>query len=239
MMRSIAAALIALVPWSPCLAGETLVDLELALAVDASASVDEDEFRLQLQGIAMAFRDPAVIKAVGSGPTHRVAVNLVVWAEALVPKDMSGWFIIATPEEARRFSDVVAAYPRRLSGGTGIGDGIAEAMRSFDRNGIASPRQVVDVSGDGRETAPRDFAVIMPVARSMAVARGITINGLAIRNEVPDLDQWYRDHVQIGPGSFVMSAATYRDFAAAMRLKLLRELDFKPHLSLRSSNAFP
>ncbi len=44
---------------------ETEVDLQLVLAVDASASIDVREFRLQMSGIAAAFRDPAVIDAIG------------------------------------------------------------------------------------------------------------------------------------------------------------------------------
>ncbi len=218
---------------APAVAEETVVDLELALAVDASASVDDREFRLQLEGIAAAFRDPVVIKAIEAGPARRIAVNLVIWAEAGHPKDFSGWHIVGSPAAAHRFADVVATFPRRLTGGTGLGDGLAHAMRSMDSNAIAGSRLVVDVSGDGTETAPRDFSVILPEARSMAVARGVTINGLAILNDVPTLDRYFREKVQTGRDSFVMSVAGYEDFADAMRRKLLREIDNRPKLSGR------
>src|SRR5437762_3109846 len=68
---------------------ERVVDLELVLAADASGSVNDDEYRLQLIGIARAFRDPVVRKAIRSGPAKSIAVNLLVWAEPQVPKDRS------------------------------------------------------------------------------------------------------------------------------------------------------
>src|SRR4051794_27061147 len=113
-------------------AAEDVVDLELALAVDASGSVDDGEFALQLEGIAAGFRDPDVRKAIRSGPSGRIAVNLVVWAEPQVPKDMSGWEIIASDADAERFARLVENFPRRVTGATGIGEGIASALRSFD-----------------------------------------------------------------------------------------------------------
>ncbi len=102
------------------------------------------------------------------------------------------------------------------------------ALRSFTGNAITSLRQVVDVSGDGRETTPREFSVLIGQARAMAVARGVTVNGLAILNEDANLANYYRNKVQVGPGSFTMSAGNYDDFAEAMRRKLLREISYQP-----------
>ncbi len=222
---------------TPARAQETVVDLELALAVDASASVDDAEFRLQLDGIAYAFRDPEIHAAIESGQLGRIAVTMVVWAEAKIPKDFAGWFIVDGATTAEQFADLVQTYPRRLTGGTGLGEGIAKTIADMDKNGITAERLVIDVSGDGEETAPRDFIVMATQARAMARARGITINGLAVLNEVPDLDDWYRRHVQTGARSFVMSVQRYEDFALAMRRKLLREIEPLPELSMRFHDA--
>ena len=218
---------------APQAAADEIVDLELALAVDASGSVDDGEFALQLKGIASGFRDPDVLKAIRSGPLGRVAVNLIVWAEPQAPKDMSGWQIIANSDDAERFAETVETFPRRQTGATGIGAGIASALRSFDRNNIAAGREVVDVSGDGRETPPHESVVLIGQARVMAMSRGVIINGLAILNQEPDVAEWYRDNVRTGPGSFVMSISSYQDFAEAMRRKLLKEIDYRPRVSLR------
>ena len=212
-------------------AAEKIVDLELVLAVDASGSVNEQEYGLQLIGIARGFRDPAVRKAIRSGPAKSIAVNLLVWAEPQVPKDVTGWFVIASDEDAERFASVVENFPRRQTGSTAIGEGIAAALRSLEANGIAGTREVVDVSGDGRESVAREFTVLVDQARTMAIARGVVINGLAIQNEVSDLADYYRRNVQAGPESFVMAAKDYEDFAEAMRRKLLREIEDRPRIT--------
>lgn len=206
-------------------------DLELVLAVDASGSVDDREYALQLKGIAQGFRDAAVRQAISAGPLKRIAVNLLVWAEPQVPKDSTGWFVIASAEEAERFATTVEAFPRRQTGSTAIGEGIAAALRAIDGNGIEAARAVVDVSGDGRESSAREYTVLVDQARAMAISRGVVINGLAIQNEVGDLADYYRRYVQAGPDSFVLAVKDYESFAAAMRLKLLREIEYRPRLA--------
>jgi len=173
----------------PCPASraQEAVDLELVLAIDASSSVDEREWRLQMEGYAAAFRDARVRAAIRSGPAKAIAVSVLFWADATVPKSETGWFLLAAPGDAESFATLMSGLPRGTEGGTGIGAGIAAAIRKLDRNDFSAPRQVVDVSGDGRETPAREVVVLMPQARAMAQARGVTVNGLAILNEDPDL----------------------------------------------------
>ena len=231
-MRCLLAILVlALGPAGEGRAADSVVDLELVLAVDASGSVNDGEYGLQLAGIAAAFRDPAVRQAIRSGPAKTIAVNLLVWAEPQVPKDMTGWFVIASDGDAEHFARKVETFPRRQTGATAIGEGIASALRSLDANDIKAAREVVDVSGDGRESVAREFTVLVDQARAMAVSRGVVINGLAIENEVGDLADYYRRNVQSGPESFVMATKTYEDFTEAMRRKLLREIEYRPHIT--------
>lgn len=227
-----AAALAALLFASPAFA-QTVVDLELVLAIDASSSVDPNEWELQRAGYAAAFRDPEIQAALASGPNKRVAASVVVWADATVPRWESAWFVLSTPEDGERMAGFMAALPRVPEGGTGIGAGVAAAIRKFERNGLTAPRQVVDVSGDGRETPPRENVVLMPMARALADARGVTVNGLAIVNEDLSLATWYRNNVIAGSGSFVMSANDYAAFGKAIRRKLLKEIEHQERLTLR------
>ena len=218
---------------SPTLADET-VDLELVLAIDASSSVDADEWELQRKGYADAFRDPEIQAAITSGPKKRVAIAVVVWADATVPRWDSDWFMLAGPSDSENFAGFMAALPRIPVGGTGIGAGVAAAIRKLDRNGLTAPRQVVDVSGDGRETPPRETVVLIPMANALARAGGVTINGLAILSaDDLSLAKWYRDNVITGPGSFVITAADYGAFGAAIRKKLLKEIEHRERVSLR------
>ena len=238
ILRIIALLAALLIAAAGASAEDQAVDLELVLAIDASGSVDSVEWALQMEGYANAFRDDRVKAAIASGPNGRIGVAVVVWADATVPKWESEWFVLATPADSERFATFIGELGRGavragVMGGTGIGAGIATAIRKLERNGLAAPRQVVDVSGDGRETPPRETAVLIPLANAMARARGVTVNGLAILNEDPDLESWYRDNVMSGRGAFVMTADDYVDFADAIVMKLIREIEHEQRLSLR------
>ncbi len=213
------------------LRAETEVDLQLVLAVDASGSVDDAEYRLQLSGIALALRDDSVLEAIAGGVQRRIVVALMVWAESNYPKDFSDWHLIEDRASAERFAAEVEHFPRRVVGGTGIGGALLSAARRFKNNGFSGWRRVIDLSGDGRETTPRDYRVDPAQGLAAARSRGVTVNALAILSDEPDLETYYRDHIIGGPGAFAMAVTGYGDFADAMRRKLLREIRYRPDLS--------
>lgn len=230
MIRLVAGLALFLLTASPAKA-EIEVDLELLFAVDASGSVDDSEYRLQLAGIAAAFRDPAVLAAIARGPYGRIAVALQIWAESSYPKDPSPWQVVEDSAGAERFAALVEDYPRRISGGTGIGAAILYGVKMIEGNGITAIRRVIDISGDGRETTFRDFAVPPWQARHRAVSSAVTINGLAILSDDPNLENYYRSEVISGPDAFTLAVSGYDDFALAMREKLIREIEARPQTS--------
>jgi len=126
------------------------------------------------------------------------------------------------------FARTIERWPRRVEGGTGIGSAIFTGVKMLEASGYISPRQIIDLSGDGRETTMREFRITPSLARNMTAGRGITVNGLAILDDEPDLDTYYRHEVIGGPGAFVEIAGTIDDFARAMRVKLLREIEHRP-----------
>ncbi|MGI9463714.1 MAG: DUF1194 domain-containing protein [Aestuariivirgaceae bacterium] len=207
------------------------VDIEIVLAVDASGSVDKHELQLQLKGIAAAFRDKTVQYAIGQGRMRRIAVAMLIWSDAAFSKFPSKWHIVASGEDAERFATAVEGFHELTAGvysigggGTGLGDGLAYALKMIEDNGIEASRRIVDISGDGIETqAWNDGAIMLPEARSRAIAGSVTVNGLAITPDDPGLAGWYRRNVAVGAGSFVMEAVSFEDFRQAIRQKLLRE----------------
>ena len=226
------AALLLCLGRAAAIAAPPPVDLELVQAVDASGSVEPDEWRLELDGIAAAIRAPDVLAAITAGRNGRIAICLMAWADATRQQDVSDWYVIDGAASAGAFARVVEGFPRRVHGGTGIGSAIAEAIRTMQIAPFAAARQVVDVSGDGAETAIREQeAILLPSAIAMADAFGVTVNGLAITVQEPDLAQYYRDHVATGPGHFVITANSYAAYKQAIHEKLLREL--APQLSAR------
>ena len=233
-VRSLAAFLFTLL--SICMApgagrAQTEVDLQLVLAVDGSGSVDEREYALQTAGIAAAFREPEVLEAIAEGFHGRIGVSLVTWAESAGDKDFSPWHVVSDLESAERFARLVESFPRRVIGGTGIGRALFFSMRRIERSGLTSPRRVIDLSGDGAESTSRYFRVETSQSRARARADGITINGLAILTDEPDLEAYYRAEVISGPGAFTMAVADYEDFAEAMKRKLIREIRYRPDVS--------
>jgi hypothetical protein len=226
-------ALALLLP-TPQAAAQETVDLELVLAVDASGSIDRAEFRLQMQGIADAFRDPQVIAAAGSGPHGRIAVTLALWAEANRPKAALPWQVISGPAEAEAFARAVETMPRGIAaGGTGIGKALQFATWEIQRNGYEGLRKVIDLSGDGRETAFREFSLTIDGGRLLALNAGIVINGLAILNDIVQLEHYFEHHLIGGFDSFVMTADSFDDFGRAIRRKLIREIEYTPKVSAR------
>jgi len=212
----------------PAAAADRPVDLELVLAVDVSRSIDAEEAQMQRDGYAAAFLDQEVLSAIASGMFGRIAVTYVEWSG--VPESpIVPWTEIRDRPTAEAFSALLTAAPIASGQRTSISGAIDRGVVLFDGNGFEGTRRAIDVSGDGENNAGR---LVVP-ARDEAVARGITINGLPIINgrptlggwpQMPDLDLYYRDCVIGGPGSFLIVAEGFEDFARAIRRKLVLEI---------------
>ena len=202
-------------------AGAAVVDLELVLTIDGSYSVDEREFRLQTGGLAKAFLDAEVVQAIEAGPKGAIAVAVIQWSNWESQVLALPWTIVADAGQAARVAARLAAMPRLTQeGGTSISAVIDQASAHFAANSAKGSRRVIDISSDGRNNNGRDVRQ----ARDEALARGITINGLAILSEAPTLGYYFDLYVVGGQGAFVESAATYDDYVHAIRRKLLREI---------------
>jgi hypothetical protein len=196
------------------------VDLALVLAVDVSASVDLDEFILMVEGLAAALEDSAVLGAFTSGPAAAVAVTCLLWSEPGGHEVAAPWMRIADAAGASGLAELMRTAPRPARPGrTAIGAALLASATLLARCPFPAGRLVVDVSGDGRHNA----GPALPPARQTLIDAGITINGLAVANEEPDLAAWYAANLIGGPGAFAMETPDYAAFAEAMREKLRRE----------------
>lgn len=200
---------------------EGAVDVALVLGVDSSSSVSMEEFYLQLAGYADAFRHPDVLEAVQSGPLRAVGIALFEWSGSAQQTVNFDWRRLHDAASLHRFADELESAPRLIVGGeTAIGSAIAFGAALLGRCPFRAARQVLDISGDGASNRGPAAAA----ARDSAVMLGITINGLAILNEEPGLDEYYEAAVAGGDGAFVIAAADYESFAQAIRRKLVREI---------------
>jgi hypothetical protein len=105
-------------------------------------------------------------------------------------------------------------------GATAIGDAIKASVGLFSTVMDPERRRKIDVSGDGRA----NVGTPLDAARREARARNITINGLAIENEVRTLGKYYEYRLIEGESAFVEVAADYADFEKAVLRKLLKEI---------------
>lgn len=194
-------------------------DTALVLAIDVSGSVSEERFELQRRGAAEAFASAEFVEAVSQGPHHAVAIAVFEWSAAGQQEVVVPWTVIRTAEEAESFAARLLAARRAFSQWTAVGEVIYFAT---DLLGTApsADRRVIDVSGDGRVNAGRPAGP----ARDIAVADGIILNGLPILDVEPGLEEWYRDNVQGGYGSFTIPARSLSDFRRALLAKLIREI---------------
>ena len=207
------------------------VDLELVLATDNSQSVDPSEARLQRQGVAAAFRHPDVVRAIQSGSLGRIAVAYLDWSSTPYTRLTLDWRIIRDKASADAFADALLKAPPGFGQGTAIGEALGLAAQLIELNNIQGTQRTIDISGDG----PNNRGRAVFAARDDVVAKGITINGLPVISTgdygqgewgiyYGDLENYYRNCIIGGPGSFALAAKGFEEFAAAIRRKLVLEI---------------
>jgi hypothetical protein len=215
------------------------VDTALIVAVDVSNSVDDKRYRLQMEGIAQALEDPAVIEGIIGGAKGGILFSMVTWADR--PKSTLPWTRITNAKEAR----ATAARVRKLPRQDGEFTCMARMMRNVSDKIVPQvPAQatkiVLDVSGDGPDNCNAKEPI--DAVRDELVKWGVTVNGLPIleraqgqssppvesyipqQRRTSSLEDWYRKNVKGGPGSFVLPANGYKDFGRAIRQKFVLEI---------------
>jgi uncharacterized protein DUF1194 len=208
------------------------VDLLLVLAADVSRSIDAAKFQLQRDGYASAIADARVLDTIRFGRNGRIGLTFVEWSGIGAQRIVVDWMTVGDAASAKDFGDRLLESPRSFADRTSISGAIEFAMTRLARAPFNAARQTIDISGDGTNNSGRDVAEL----RDEAVAKGITINGLAILSESPlpwnpehtnppgGLDHYYRSNVIGGPGAFVMVAKNFESFGEAIISKLIAEV---------------
>ena len=235
-MRFLVRTVLALVAASLTLCGASRaaehVDLLLVLASDVSRSVDTRKFQLQREGYAAALSNPRVIDAIKSGPHGKIAICFVEWSGATSLKLVIDWTVVSDAASARKIGDQMLELPRSFADRTSISAGLEFSMAQIERAPYQAIRRTIDVAGDGTNNSGRDINSV----RDEILAKGVTINGLVILSETPlpwnpehtnpagGLDNYYRNNVTGGPGSFVMVAENHNSFGQAIVKKMIAEI---------------
>ena len=195
--------------------------LALVLALDVSSSVDAVEYDLQRAGLAAALDAPEVRHAILNGGQGAVALAVFEWSGFFQHKLHLDWTLLSSHADIDAAVQVLAGMQRShdefpTAAGQALGYGATLLERGPD-----CARKVIDMSGDGvnnygygPEAAYRNF----PFA-------GVTVNGLVVTGQDPDVFRFYTEKVLRGPGAFVLTANGFEDFRAAMARKLYREVN--------------
>jgi hypothetical protein len=204
------------------------VDVALVLAVDISYSMDLDELNLQRNGYIEALTSPLVLDAIRKGMVGKVAVTYLEWAGVNTRHIIADWAIIEDRPSAEAFVQKLREAPIRRARRTSVTTAIEFSIDRLKMAEVRPIRRVIDISGDG----PNNEGGFVTRARDAAVEAGVTINGLPIiikrgwtsPYDVDNLDDYYRDCVIGGPGSFLVPITEKSQFASAIKQKILREL---------------
>lgn len=256
VLRVACLLLSACLPLAAHAAASDPVDTALIVSVDVSGSVNAERYQLQMQGIAKALEDPAVLGAIQGGPHGGILFAMIAWADK--PHLVVDWQRIGSREDALAIAARIRTLPQQGGDFTcfrpmfeTIAEDVIPAMPA------KAMRIVVDVSGDGIDncTPPSELAEF----HKAVLAQGATINGLPIlvpgendtvgvgsfrapgyglRNlssdphepagDMTTLPDWYGKHVLGGANAFLMPAEGYGDFARALRRKFVIEISGLP-----------
>jgi Protein of unknown function (DUF1194) len=223
--------------------GSDEVDTALIVAIDVSNSVDDKRYKLQMEGIAQALEDPGVIQAIVGGAKGGILFSLITWADQ--PTVNLPWTHIASEADAKAAAMKVRALPRQGGEFTCM----SRMMRVVSDKIVPqipskAVKVVLDVSGDGKDNCNGQEPI--QLVRDELVKYGVTVNGLPIlggegpevvtpgapstQSYLPEqqpadpLEEWFRENVKGGLGSFVLPANGYADFGRAIRQKFVLEV---------------
>ncbi|MDJ0823695.1 MAG: DUF1194 domain-containing protein [Paracoccaceae bacterium] len=188
----------------------------LLLAMDVSNSVDPGEYRLQVEGLEAALRDPEIAEIL---VRDQVALAVMQWSGADRQEMTIPWTRMISPATVGAFADRARWMERAyVLSDTAPAQAMDVAIRQFaDVPDCA--RHVIDMSGDGTPNAGGEVGP----QRLRAERMGITINGLAIEGLGVAITNFYRRQVTTRDG-FVVTARGHRDYARAIKQKILREI---------------
>jgi hypothetical protein len=233
-------SLLALLVWP--VAAREATDANLITAIDVSGSINAAEERLEFEGMAAAVVDPRFLQAIARGYHGRIGFVAFTWANgefiSLVP-----WTLIGSKQEAEQVAGLLRAArgmptmgyampvpsrmrPWRTGHATDLSAAIDLAIDLSAGAPFDSWHNVINICGNGIDNVGEGPAA----ARDRANSQGLIVNGLVLgnRDDAADVAAYFRDHVQAGPGSFVMVARAFQDITRAMLAKFLVELAGRP-----------
>lgn len=205
------------------------VDVAVVFAVDFSSSIDPDIADLQRKGHAAALTSPEIVAAIARNYLGCISVTYFEWSSAGRIRIVLPWTRICSLKDAEAAALVISeegdtGFSRRGRGRTSVSSAIDVGSLLLDQFPGTAAKKVIDISSNGKNNDG------LPVHRSRlnAIAKGYTINAIAIPTEGENPDQrlasYFADSVIGGPQAFVVALKDPGDYATALRRKLVAEI---------------
>jgi hypothetical protein len=201
------------------------VDVAIAFAVDVSASVDSVTAGIQRKGHAAAITAPDVMNAIAMNYHRCISITYFEWSGPGHISVVVPWTDICD----LRSAEAVALTIER-EGDTGVGRSVRRAtsisaaidvgILLLDRFPGKAARKVIDISTNGEN----NDGLPVETSRLKAIAKGLTINAIAIPTPDCDLYRYVKEQVIGGPQAFAMRLSRTEDYTNALRRKLVTEI---------------
>jgi len=242
------AAIVFALAFAPQTGFSQAVDMALVLVIDTSGSIDPGEYALQLGGYAEAFRDPAAIEAMTSGPHGAIAVDIIVFSDSVTR--MMEWTMINDKRSALAVAERIEKAPRVQDGGTYLASAVKSAVMELSDCPFIPSSSTIDISGDGPDNegvgpiAANNIIDFFLMANGMQTAqvnqkidsnayhlrelrdlvrrKGININCVAIQD--PQMKPYFEKNLMCGKQSFTLFASSFGVFSTVIRKKIIREI---------------
>ncbi|MBZ9977709.1 DUF1194 domain-containing protein [Mesorhizobium sp. BR-1-1-10] len=216
------------VVWAPQ-AWAANVDVAVVFAVDFSSSVDPKVADLQREGHAAALTSPEIIAAIARNYVGCISVAYFEWSSPGHSRVVLPWTNICGLEDARAAASVISkkgdtGFARRGRSGTSVSSAIDVGALLLDQFPGTAAKKVIDISANGENN---DGLPVQP-SRLNAVAKGYTINAIAVPTQDEDPDQplasYFAKSVIGGSQAFVITPKGPSDYVMALRRKLVTEV---------------
>ncbi|WP_457103609.1 DUF1194 domain-containing protein [Mesorhizobium sp. URHB0026] len=205
------------------------VDVAVVFAVDFSSSIDPKIADMQREGHAAALTSPEIIAAISRNYLGCISVAYFEWSSPGHVRNVLPWTSICGLEDAKAAASAIrksgdTGNIRRGRGGTSVSSAIDVGSLLLDQFPGEAARKVIDISGNGENN---DGLPVQP-SRQNAIAKGYTINAIAIPPEGENPDQplasYFAKSVIGGSQAFVITPKGPNDYAMALRRKLVTEV---------------
>ncbi len=197
--------------------------IELALVLDGSGSISGSDFALQLDAYEDIFTNNFYDTYVVGNDTLYVSA----WQFSTNVTQETLWYSITDNASADAFGALFASI-NQDGGGTNIASAIVDANASIIGNGIASDKQIIDISTDGEPTrctpncTGNTYMQSAINAATAALNQGTVVNAIGVGAGV---GVSFLNDLTTAGGGFYETAANFTAFEAALSQKLFREIN--------------